>query len=107
MASIYSKQFVLGVATVGHSPSATVPPGVVWIVRDIVVEGITDPGSGGGIACVLSLLQLFSWFLPVNSVINRSWEGRIVLPAGATIVFAVTDAGTFNCYAGGYELTAP
>jgi hypothetical protein len=108
VARVYSKRLVQQEALSG-TVNTTVPPGVLWIVRDIdylvitiagsvqVVVGITAPGP------VQSAIDYFV----TSSIEARQWRGRQVLNAGDELSVAVTGSGSSDVTISGYELSLP
>lgn len=108
MSRLYSKRLLVGGAL--DSASATVPAGVVWVVRDSLLyfDGAsTSDGyalevniAGGG----LGVIQRGIATATQQEIF--AWQGRQVLNAGDELVFG---ASTLNWYimVSGYELTLP
>lgn len=103
MANVYSVQFYEGRDV--SSATLTVPPGLIWIVRDI------DAFFGGGLsgdACnfVGSLGQTFAYFSYIALISTGfTWRGRQVFNPGQTFGF-VSGEGV-DVTISGYQLTLP
>jgi len=108
MARLYSKRLLAGGAT--DSLSATVPPDVVWVVRDSILyfDGVSSSDAYallgelvGGATVVIQRGQVAG-----GSEETIEWQGRQVLESGDQLVFG---ASTANWYVivSGYELTLP
>jgi len=102
--SIYSKRFI-GVAGATSSVSATVPTGVVWIVRDVDLVAVSalpvHAGFRGNDGQFIYYIQIESG----STELWSGWRGRQVLIAGETLTLQVF-AGSVDATISGYELTA-
>ena len=105
MAKLYSKR-LLASAGATDALSATVPAGVIWIVRDAILTfdgAVTSDAYQLGIVGVAPILY---GQVAGGSVARIVYQGRQVLDAGEQLFFG---ASTLNWYVlvSGYELTTP
>lgn len=84
-----------------------VPPGLIYVLRDIDVVEIS--GGGTGAFQAMNPLGGVLWIFQRGSTLNSAdgqWRGRQVFDEGETVGFtAVT--GTWSAMASGYQLTKP
>lgn len=102
---VYSKRFLQAASHTG-SLSATVPDGVIWIVRDIDCYDVS--ATDGDLVIFLGALGQGIWTASklAGSGISFSWRGRQVFSAGES--FAIDCAvGVWGFAVSGYELTSP
>jgi len=103
VASVYSKRLYEGRNV--SSGALVVPPGVVWVVRDI--DAFFGGGvSGGALNVTGTLGQTFAYF-PYTGLVSSSfeWRGRQIFDAGDAWGF-VSGAGV-DLTISGYELSLP
>lgn len=114
MANVYSvRQFTGHNLAATNTPSAAVPAGTVWVVRDIIVynhqavsygayealQGLFVALNSGGVIYRTPALRTLA-----NTVYTA--EIRCVMAAGTNLVVTTIEAG-WDCTISGFQLTTP
>lgn len=109
MSAVYSiRMFSGSVSSGGTVTLATVPPGYVWVVRDVSVTAPTSTDAGS-VAIYVSggtpsaTIQRWASVAGLSTV---QWQGRQVLEAGDDLRMLV-GAGSVQALVSGYQLSAP
>jgi|ERR1700757_594916 len=105
MASVYSKQLFAQAHLLGEQVQP-LPPGVIWVIRDIAVY---NPGTVGTQQTFVygQLGQvIFNTGALIATQAYVHWEGRVVIPEAGFITIVTTDSPV-DITICGYELTAP
>lgn len=105
MSTVYSRRFAFG--TVSSSQvMATVPPGRVWVLRNIT--GMASPTGSPINAYVTVNGQAIGHLVTSTSApVDFQWNGMLVLGAGDTIGYVPNAAGTSVTLAwSGYDFLA-
>lgn len=108
MAQVYSKRLLASDNVLG-AITATVPTGVVWIVRDM--DALID-GTLGGAALYVAwdngVIAPTFWYIQNSGGPELfEWRGRLVLEEGDVIVATQSGTGLTQLTISGYELTLP
>lgn len=107
--SVYSLPIFSAGSIIGASGvvGPVVPPGVVYVVRDIMAFELTG-ANGAGLLWNGSNDQIIRQWLVDSTTESRNvhWSGRQVYEVGDQVGFQV-ETGTWNVMASGYQLTTP
>lgn len=105
MGATYTKRFFAGHVSTTPGATVTVPGGVVWIVRNVV---LVPEGTAGVNATIQAPGDIFVYGLAVSAshpLEMFTFETRIVLVAGEKMLISV-GGGTISITVTGYEFTA-
>lgn len=109
MSAVYSRQFYADQITAGGTaPLATVPAGVVWVLRDITLGNLETTDTGAVSITVVAAgapASVARWAtIPDSAAVY--WTGRQVLNAG-DLLRVYNNSGLMSVLISGYELSAP
>lgn len=111
MARVYSARLAVGTALGGGAGIvATVPAGVVWVLRSM-----SAAAAGAGLAPLSGFQVLLGTDVPiwgvgplcVASQNPYEWSGRQVLNAGDDLTFSSADTAPWALIVSGYSLALP
>lgn len=109
MARLYTKRLLSGSVTATEY-SAVVPENVLWVVRDAVYvwNGDSDGSLEAYTLSITPAVLIIDYLSPVvdHAGVQGHWQGRQVVEAGETLLFATTTA-TWYVLVTGYELELP
>lgn len=111
MSRVYSAQLCSNaLAGGGTTFLATVPDGVVWVVRDMrasySVSGV-DPLAGFEVLLNAAIRLWTVGPLGVRPFYTYPWDGRTVLDPGDELSFFSDDSALWSIVVSGYSLTLP
>lgn len=106
MANVYSTVFLRNSTTI-EIQTDPVPPGFVWILRDLDITGPGLDASALNVAIVTTQLIYVAGAAPPDPP-NFPWRGRQVLEEGEYVAFTpLGTTATWSIHASGYVLTLP
>ena len=105
--TLYSEQLIV-VRGLTSSSSRIVPPGFIWILRDIDAYGNMGVFDTAHLFVTGGAGQTIVWMdWPNDSQSHQQWQGRQVLNAGDQLQVENLGSAPIDVSISGYSLTAP
>lgn len=108
MSAVYSVQFYADQITAGGTATlATVPAGMVWVVRDITLGNVATTATGPVSITAVgtgSPASIARW-ATIEAAAAVYWTGRHVLNAG-DLLNVYNNTGNMSVFVSGYQLSA-
>lgn len=109
MATLYSHQFVNAQGISSEELDVPMPPGVLWVIRDVCVYRNNLTANTLTFALLDENVTWLAYVDEIDAQGSSHWEGRLVIPPGAPGGFKIVadGAGAFDVVVSGYKLQTP